>query len=123
VSVIDLHFPTIDLLILLQENMCTDPENIQIAHSHMNVEVGTEAVHFPEKEYVNGIFVAVRVPHSTCSNSDSAGVILYVMDGPYRLPFPYRIHLFAVALTGAPQLRGDAISSCCYIVNVHNHPS
>ncbi len=28
-----------------------------------------------------------------------------------------------VALTGATQLRADGISSCCYIVNVHNHPS
>jgi hypothetical protein len=27
----------------------------------MNVEVGTEAAQFPEKEYLNGIFVAVRV--------------------------------------------------------------
>ncbi len=25
----------------------------------MNVETGTEAVQFPEKEYINGIFVAV----------------------------------------------------------------
>jgi hypothetical protein len=24
----------------------------------MNVEIGTEAAHFPEKEYINGIFVA-----------------------------------------------------------------
>jgi hypothetical protein len=28
-----------------------------------------------------------------------------------------------VALTGAAQLRADGISSRCYIVNVHNHPS
>jgi hypothetical protein len=27
----------------------------------MNVEIGTEAPQFPEKEYINGIFVAVRV--------------------------------------------------------------
>ncbi len=26
----------------------------------MNVEIGTEATQFPEKEYINGIFVAVR---------------------------------------------------------------
>jgi hypothetical protein len=25
----------------------------------MNVEIGTEAAHFPEKEYKNGIFLAV----------------------------------------------------------------
>jgi hypothetical protein len=27
----------------------------------MNVEIGTEATQFPEKEYFNGIFVAVRM--------------------------------------------------------------
>jgi hypothetical protein len=27
----------------------------------MNVEIGTEAVQFPEKEYINGIFVAVII--------------------------------------------------------------
>jgi hypothetical protein len=27
----------------------------------MNVEIGTEAVQFPEKEYIYGIFLAVRV--------------------------------------------------------------
>jgi hypothetical protein len=26
----------------------------------MNVEIGTEATQFPEKEYINGIFLAVR---------------------------------------------------------------
>ncbi len=44
--------------------------------------------------------------------SDPAGVILQMMDGPVRLPFSQ--------FTGCPgQLRADLISSCCYIVNVH----
>jgi hypothetical protein len=29
-------------------------------------------------------------PPGWLEESDPAGVILYVMDGPYRLPFPYR---------------------------------
>jgi hypothetical protein len=27
----------------------------------MNAEIGTEAAHFPEKEYINGTFVAVHL--------------------------------------------------------------
>jgi hypothetical protein len=30
----------------------------------MNVEIGTEAAQFPEKEYINGIFLAVRQVYS-----------------------------------------------------------
>jgi hypothetical protein len=39
--------------------MGTDPGKIYIAHRHMKVEIGTETEQFPEKEYINGIFVAV----------------------------------------------------------------
>jgi hypothetical protein len=38
--------------------MWTDPGNIKIAQKHMNVEIWNEAAQFPEKEYINGIFVA-----------------------------------------------------------------
>jgi hypothetical protein len=37
----------------------------------MNVEIGTEAAQFPEKEYINGTFLAVHeffrwCPHQLC---------------------------------------------------------
>ncbi len=33
----------------------------------MNVEIGTEAAQFPEKEYINGIFVEVCVVQAMAS--------------------------------------------------------
>jgi hypothetical protein len=43
----------------------------------MNVKVGTEAAQFPEKEYINGIFVAVRL----VGNTDY--VLVQIKPGPY----------------------------------------
>ncbi len=61
VSVGDFYIPTIDLPILLQESMRTIPwEYINRSQTH-DVEIGTEAAQFPEKENLNGIFVAVCV--------------------------------------------------------------
>ncbi len=34
----------------------------------MNVEIGAEAAQFPEKEYINGIAVAVRIGSNEFSN-------------------------------------------------------
>ncbi len=43
------YIPTIDLPILLQKNMWTDPVNIQIAHRHMNVEIWDRGSAIPRK--------------------------------------------------------------------------
>jgi hypothetical protein len=59
ISMRDLYISRIGLPILLQENMWTDPGNIKIAHRHKNFEIGAEAAKFPEKKYINGVFVAV----------------------------------------------------------------
>jgi hypothetical protein len=50
VSLSDLYIPTIDLPILLQENMWTDPGIIQNRSQTHEWEIGTEAAQFPEKE-------------------------------------------------------------------------
>jgi hypothetical protein len=41
--------------------MWTNQGNIYISHRHMNVEIVSEAAQFPEKEYINGIFLAVQM--------------------------------------------------------------
>ncbi len=57
-SVSDWYTTTIVLPILLQE-ICRPLLGLLIADRHMNVEIGAEAALFPEKEYINGIFLEV----------------------------------------------------------------
>jgi hypothetical protein len=44
---------------ILLEEICRPILGLYIAHRHMNVEIGAEAALIPEKEYINGIFIAV----------------------------------------------------------------
>jgi hypothetical protein len=57
----------------------------------MNVEIGTEDEQFPKKEYINGIFVAVRYTdgHKVFVNENLVKVfhqvlILYYMFGSFN---------------------------------------
>ena len=66
-----LYIPTIELPILLQE-ICGPILGIYKSRTESKVEIGTVAVQLPEKEYINGIFVAVYLmsfPSSTLTVS------------------------------------------------------
>ncbi len=40
----------------------------------MNVEIGTEAAQFPEKEYISGIFVAVQAVRKKIAGDEVAEI-------------------------------------------------
>jgi hypothetical protein len=44
----------------------------------MNVDIGTEATQLPEKEYINGIFVAVHV--KICNGDQSSQLKEVILD-------------------------------------------
>ncbi len=50
-------------------------------------------------------------PPDWLEENGPAGMILYVVDGPYRLPF-FR-SVLVTTLPGAAHLRSEGISSCC----------
>ncbi len=55
-----MYIPLIGLPILLQKNRWTEPENIYIAHRHMNVEPSFEVAEFLFLEYINPNFFAMQ---------------------------------------------------------------
>jgi hypothetical protein len=60
VSVSELYIPTMGLPVLLEEICRLILGIYKSLKDTMNVEIGAEAALFPEKEYINGIAVAVH---------------------------------------------------------------
>jgi hypothetical protein len=60
----------------------------------MNVETGTEATQFPEKEYINGIFLAV------CS---------IVGLQHYKYFIPHTVHFFSETIATIARQAGQAV--------------
>jgi hypothetical protein len=58
----------------------------------MNVEIGTEAALFPEKEYINGIVVAVLNPAQSYSGVYSTMVTLFLQCGVYKAHLVLAVH-------------------------------
>ncbi len=70
VSVSNLYtvFPR-SLCLFCSRKYVADPGNIKIAHRHLNVKLRTKAAQFLEKEYINGIYVAMYCTNKAVSET------------------------------------------------------
>jgi hypothetical protein len=75
----------------------------------MNVEIWTEATQFPEKKYINGIFLAVRGIHILC-NSRHVGESISIREALLTQPKPTNFCRFTVNIL--PSLSGKR-RHCC----------
>jgi hypothetical protein len=78
----------------------------------MNVEIGTEAAQFPEKEYTNGIFVAVqkRILRYMWWNCSWSSKMLKLTGMPWTFPDPELKHQFSTSCN----LGSQSQSNDCY---------
>jgi hypothetical protein len=83
-----------------------------------NNNLHIQSMAIPKRPKARGLAQHIGSP-GWLEDCDPAGVILYVMGGRAACLF----RTIPVALTRAVQLRAEEISSCCYIINEHNHPS
>ncbi len=80
----------------------------------MNLEIGTEAAQFPEKEYIDGIFVAVyRAYRYQCGKATmmKTGTGIFFTSPTQYLPFRVGFHLLFFADVFLNYLRPLASSS------------
>jgi hypothetical protein len=75
----------------------------------MNVEIGTEAAQFPEKEYTNGIFFAESVHGEVGIDKPDTSLqlyntILFLTEAVYCLAVNVKMHLFYHIVSDVCQL-------------------
>ncbi len=69
----------------------------------MKVEIGAEAVLFPEKDYISGIFVAVYIPVKELRGLSTNFHIHVSVSNLYSI-FPGLVHIFSCSRIGIPIL-------------------